>query len=164
MTEKWGQIQRKWHLVQVCKACCYYDNMTSLLYINWKPKRSHVHCMWLKPSQSQPMLAAEQGFQNQEVCLQVLSSLLSPSCIFCSRPSFPMAKTSKPSFFDFSSLQNTKETLAICWLVVFRLFQTLISTSSILLSVVRRCKQNWCNTLLLIVTYCNMHTADYVVW
>ena len=59
------------------------------------------------------MFTAEQGFQNQEVCLQVFPSLLSPSSIFYSRPTFPTAKTSKPSFFDFSSLQNTPEMLAI---------------------------------------------------
>ena len=58
------------------------------------------------------MLAAEQGFQNQEFYLQVLPSLLSPCCLFCSHPSFAMAKSSKPSFFDFSPPQNTTETLA----------------------------------------------------
>ena len=58
------------------------------------------------------MLAAEQGFQNQEVYRQGLPSVLSPCSLFCSRPSFAMAKSSKPSFIDFSSLQNTTETFA----------------------------------------------------
>ena len=47
------------------------------------------------------------------VCKLVLPSLLSPCSIFCSRPTFPTAKTSEPSFFDFSSLQNATETLAM---------------------------------------------------
>ena len=58
-------------------------------------------------------VAAELGFQNHGVCLQVIPSLLSPFSLVCSHPTFPTAKTSKPSFFDFSSLQNTTETLAM---------------------------------------------------
>ena len=49
-------------------------------------------------------VVAEQGFQNHRVCPQVLPSLLSPSSIFCSPPTFSAAKPSKPSFFDFPSL------------------------------------------------------------
>ena len=58
-------------------------------------------------------VAAELGFQNHGVCLQVIPSLLSPFSLVCSHPTFPTAKTSKPSFFDFSSLQKTTETLAM---------------------------------------------------
>ena len=58
-------------------------------------------------------VAAELGFQNHGVCLQVLPSLLSPFSLDCSHPTFPTAKISKPSFFHFSSLQNTTETLAM---------------------------------------------------
>ena len=57
-------------------------------------------------------VAAELGFQNHRVCLQVLPSLLTLCSLVCSHPTFPTAKTSKPSFFDFSWLQNTTETLA----------------------------------------------------
>ena len=107
--------------------------MTLLIGINWKPQylwnpvcrvsqnsmRSHVNSIWLGLSQSQAMFTAQQGFQNQGVCLQVFPSLLFPSSIFCFHPTLP--KTSKQSFFDFSFLQNTTETVAtqaICFLII----------------------------------------------
>jgi len=88
-------------------------------------------------------VAAKLGFQNQGVCLQVLPSLLSPCSIliFAHAPLFPQPK--HPSHLSLIFLPSkTPQKHLLPWLVVSRLFQTLLSTSSILPRVVRRSQQN----------------------
>ena len=151
--------------------------MTLLITINWKSQylwnpvcrvsqnstKCQVHSIWLTPSQSQAMFTAEQGFQNQGVCLQVLPSLLSPlaSSIFCSHPTFPTTKTSKPSFFDFSFLWNTTETLptqASCFQIISNLYQQHPAQYSLQeeTKLMYHPSIDSCNH--------DIHIADYAVW
>ena len=86
-------------------------------------------------------VAGELGFQNHWVCLQVLPSLLSPVPSFALAPPFPQPKHPSHLYLIFLGSKTSQKHL-LCWLVVSRLFQTLISTSRILPSVVPRSKQN----------------------